>query len=228
MPADRAMRCKWTRSGVGPAGPRNAEVAWLVRLVAPRTTAVLIEGETGTGKEVIPGLLHGEPGGGQAVCGAELRPIPESLLGGAVGTPRGLSPKQCSRAGRGFEAAHGGTLLLDEDREMPLGMQRRCCLYWSRRVQRVATTSDARSTVRLTRRRTAAGTTIGGREVRLALYHRPRCPHPCPSRRERMEDIPALVEHFPGNRWAGASAQAAAAGCADRLNEHLWPGNVRE
>ena len=209
------------------------ELARLVRLVAPRSTTVLIEGETGTGKEVVARALHRLSGrAGKPFTVLNCAAIPEALLEAELfGHARGaFTGAVQARAGR-IEAADGGTLFLDEIGEMPVGMQAKMLRFLeSGELQRVGDNATARVDVRLIaathqelEQRSAEGT------FRLDLYHRLAVfPIEAPPLRERMEDIPALAEHFlqaiglemPRKRL-GAEAMA-------RLQQHAWPGNVRE
>ena len=209
------------------------ELAWLVRLVAPRTTAVLIEGETGTGKEVIARVLHRlSPRAGKPFAVLNCAAIPESLLEAELfGHTRGaFTGAVQSRMGR-IEAAHGGTLLLDEIGEMPLGMQAKMLRFLeSGELQRVGDNELTRVDVRLIaathqplEQRSAEG------KFRLDLYHRLAVfPIHVPPLRERMEDIPALVEHFLEQMGQEHPRKRLRLDALTRLNEHLWPGNVRE
>ncbi len=213
--------------------PAMRELARLVRLVAPRSTTVLIEGETGTGKEVVARALHrlsaraGKPFG-VLNCAA----IPESLLEAELfGHTRGaFTGAVQSRMGR-IEAADGGTLLLDEIGEMPVGMQAKLLRFLeSGELQRVGGNEMTRVDVRLIAAthqpiedRSSEGT------FRLDLYHRLAVfPIHLPPLRERMEDIAALSEFFLEQLGQQGPRKRLAPGAAAKLQEHSWPGNVRE
>jgi len=209
------------------------ELAWLVRLVAPRTTAVLIEGETGTGKEVIARVLHRlSLRAAKPFAVLNCAAIPESLLEAELfGHTRGaFTGAVQSRTGR-IEAAHGGTLLLDEIGEMPVGMQAKMLRFLeSGELQRVGDNELTRVDVRLIaathqplEQRSAEG------KFRLDLYHRLAVfPILVPPLRERMEDIPALAEHILEKMGQEHPRKRLRPDALTRLNEHLWPGNVRE
>jgi DNA-binding NtrC family response regulator len=209
------------------------ELTRMVRLVAPRSTTVLIEGETGTGKEVVAKAVHRLSARAQkpfAVlnCAA----IPEALLEAELfGHTRGaFTGADRARIGR-IEAAHGGTLFLDEIGEMPLALQAKMLRFLeSGEIQRVGDNDmmqvDVRviaATHQLLEKRSAEGT------FRLDLYHRLAVfPVEVPPLRERLEDIAELAEHFLaalGRRWPRKTLSAAALA---RLQVHTWPGNVRE
>jgi DNA-binding NtrC family response regulator len=210
------------------------EIAWLVRLVAPRSTTVLIEGETGTGKEVIARTLHKlSPRASKPFAVLNCAAIPESLLEAELfAHTRGAFPGAVpSRRGR-TAAPHGGTLLLDEIGEMPLSMQAKMLRFLeSGELQRVGDNEVTRVDVRLiaaTHRPLERNATEG--TFRLDLYHRLAVfPIEVPPLRERLEDIPALAEHFL-EKLADTTAtrKRLAADALARLQQHSWPGNVRE
>jgi transcriptional regulator with GAF, ATPase, and Fis domain len=209
------------------------ELARLVRLVAPRSATVLIEGETGTGKEVVAKALH-------RLSVRALKPfvvlncaaIPESLLEAELfGHTRGaFTGADRARTGR-IETANGGTLFLDEIGEMPLALQAKMLRFLEGgEIQRVGENDVMRVDVRVIaathqhlERRSSEGT------FRLDLYHRLAVfPLTVPSLRERLEDIEELAEHFLaalGRQWPRKTLSAEA---FQRLMLHDWPGNVRE
>jgi len=213
--------------------PAMREMARLVHLVAPRSTTVLIEGETGSGKEVVARALHrlsarsGKPFG-VLNCAA----IPESLLEAELfGHTRGaFTGAVQSRMGR-IEAADGGTLLLDEIGEMPVGMQAKMLRFLeSGELQRVGGNEMTRVDVRLIaathqplEQQTAEGS------FRLDLYHRLAVfPIQVPALRERMEDIADLSEFFLEQLGQQSPRKRLTLGAAAKLQQHSWPGNVRE
>jgi DNA-binding NtrC family response regulator len=209
------------------------EVAWLVRMVAPRSTTVLIEGETGTGKEVIARTLHKlSPRANKPFAILNCAAIPESLLEAELfGHTRGaFTGAVQSRMGR-IEAAQGGTLLLDEIGEMPLNMQAKMLRFLeSGELQRVGDNEITRVDVRLiaaTHQPLEQNATEG--TFRLDLYHRLAVfPIEVPPLRERIEDIPALAEHFLAELAGTATRKRLRADALARLQPHSWPGNVRE
>ena len=213
--------------------PAMREMARLVHLVAPRSTTVLIEGETGTGKEVVARALHrlssraGKPFG-VLNCAA----IPESLLEAELfGHTRGaFTGAVQSRMGR-IEAADGGTLLLDEIGEMPVGMQAKMLRFLeSGELQRVGGNELTRVDVRLiaaTHQPLEQQTAEGA--FRLDLYHRLAVfPIQVPALRERMEDIGELSEFFLEQLGQQSPRKRLTLGAAAKLQQHSWPGNVRE
>ena len=128
------------------------ELARLVRLVAPRSTSVLIEGETGTGKELVAKAVHRlSPRASKPFVVLNCAAIPESLLEAELfGHTRGaFTGAVQSRTGR-IEAAHGGTLFLDEIGEMPLALQAKMLRFLeSGELQRVGDNETLRVDVRV-------------------------------------------------------------------------------
>jgi transcriptional regulator with GAF, ATPase, and Fis domain len=209
------------------------ELAGLIRLVAPRSTTVLIEGETGTGKEVVARALH-------RLSARVTRPfavlncaaIPESLLEAELfGHTRGaFTGAVQSRTGR-IEAADGGTLFLDEIGEMPLALQAKMLRFLEcGELQRVGENEIVRVDVRVIaathqplEQRAAEGT------FRLDLYHRLAVfPIDVPALRERIEDIPPLAEHFLAQLGQKMPRKRLSPEALTKLQGHRWPGNVRE
>jgi transcriptional regulator with GAF, ATPase, and Fis domain len=209
------------------------ELARLIRLVAPRSATVLIEGETGSGKEVVAQALHRLSKRSQkpfAVlnCAA----IPEALLEAELfGHTRGaFTGAVTSRTGR-IEAANGGSLFLDEIGEMPLALQAKMLRFLEcGELQRVGDNEVVRVDVRVIaathqhlEKRTEEGT------FRLDLYHRLAVfPVEVPPLRERVSDIAELAEFFLAKLGTEAPRKRMTAAALSRLEEHDWPGNVRE
>lgn len=217
---------------IGASAPM-LELAEMIRLVAPRSTTVLIEGETGTGKEVVAKALHrlsvrSRMGFVVLNCAA----IPEALLEAELfGHTRGAFTGAIqSRMGR-IEAANGGTLFLDEIGEMPIALQSKMLRFLEcGELQRVGDNEVMRVDVRVIaathqplERRSEEGV------FRLDLYHRLAVfPIEVPPLRERMEDLPLLTDHILKGLGRGAQEKKINAAAHKRLTEHRWPGNVRE
>ncbi len=209
------------------------ELARLIRLVAPRSTTVLIEGETGTGKEVVAKAIHrlSERAGKPFVvlnCAA----IPEALLEAELfGHTRGaFTGAVQSRTGR-IEAAHGGTLFLDEIGEMPLALQAKMLRFLEcGELQRVGDNETMRVDVRvIAATHQPLEQRAGERTFRLDLYHRLAVfPVEVPALRMRMEDLRLLAEHFLDLMGQEMPRKRLTIEAEARLHEHSWPGNVRE
>jgi transcriptional regulator with GAF, ATPase, and Fis domain len=209
------------------------ELARLVRLVAPRSATVLIEGDTGTGKELVAKAVHRlSARAAKPFLVLNCAAIPEALLEAELfGHTRGaFTGAVQSRTGR-IEAANGGTLFLDEIGEMPLALQSKMLRFLeSGELQRVGDNETVRVDVRVVaashqplQLRAAQGT------FRLDLYHRLAVfPVFVPALRSRMGDVLALAAYLLGRLGEEMPVKRLSAGAALRLMEHDWPGNVRE
>lgn len=214
---------------------RMQQLYRLARLVAPRDTAVLIAGPTGTGKELVARGIHayGKRSRGPFVvvnCAA----IPESLLEAELfGFTRGaFTGAVQSRLGR-IHAAQGGTLLLDEVGELPLGMQAKLLRFVQEgEVQRLGSADLFRVDTRL-----ISATNVDllqrvkEKQFREDLYYRLAVfPLHLPPLRLRPEDILPLAQHFLGLLCAEAQCREKrfTLEAAQQLRQHAWPGNVRE
>jgi DNA-binding NtrC family response regulator len=221
---------------VGGSEPMR-ELARLIRLVAPRSTTVLIEGETGTGKEVVARALHRlSERAGKPFAVLNCAAIPEALLEAELfGHTRGaFTGAVQSRTGR-IEAAHGGTLFLDEIGEMPMALQAKMLRFLEcGELQRVGDNETMRVDVRVIAAthqplEKLASSVGAERTFRLDLYHRLAVfPVEVPALRERMEDLSMLAEHFLEQMGQEMPRKKLTAEAMAKLHEHSWPGNVRE
>ena len=217
---------------IGDSAPMQ-ELIRLIRLVAPHAARVLIEGETGTGKELVAKALHQLSARSKKPyvvlnCAA----IPESLLEAELfGHTRGaFTGATQSRIGR-IEAAGGGTLFLDEIGEMPVGLQSKLLRFLENgELQRVGDNATISVDVRViaaTHRNLDESVRRG--EFRLDLLHRLSVfPIEVPSLRERLDDLPALAEHFLSTLAHDMPRKRITADALALLAKHPWPGNVRE
>jgi transcriptional regulator with GAF, ATPase, and Fis domain len=213
------------------------ELARLIRLVAPRSTSVLIEGETGTGKEVVAKALHRfSDRASKPFVVLNCAAIPEALLEAELfGHTRGaFTGAVQSRTGR-IEAAHGGTLFLDEIGEMPMALQAKMLRFLEcGELQRVGDNETMRVDVRVIAAthqplEKLASSLGAERMFRLDLYHRLAVfPVEVPALRERMEDLELLAEHFLEQMGQEMPRKRLTAEAVAKLHEHSWPGNVRE
>lgn len=209
------------------------ELTRLIRLVAPRSTRVLIEGETGSGKEVVANALHRlSSRSDKPLVVLNCAAIPEALLEAELfGHTRGaFTGAVQSRIGR-IEAAHGGTLFLDEIGEMPLALQAKMLRFLEcGELQRVGSNEVSRVDVRViaaTHQPLELRSTEGA--FRLDLYHRLSVfPIEVPALRERSDDIPLLASHLLVKLGMQGPRKQISIDALELLRTHDWPGNVRE
>jgi len=212
------------------------EVMLQVRQVAPTESPVLLTGETGVGKDVIANAIHlGSPRRGGPFIPVNCGAIPDSLLDSELfGHEKGAFTGALSRKRGRFERASGGTILLDEIGEMPMDAQVRLLrVLQHREVERVGGTERIPVDIRII----AATNQNPERMVqegrfREDLWYRLNVfPIHVPPLRERISDIPALVNHFierKAKELKVGETPRLAEGAMDHLKSYDWPGNVRE
>ena len=213
--------------------PCMLEVSRRIRLVAPRTTPVLIEGPTGSGKELVAEGLHRlSSRSRKPFVAINCAAIPEALLEAELfGHTRGaFTGAVQGRVGR-IEAADGGTLFLDEIGEMPLALQAKLLRFVEcGELQRVGDNETVKVDVRIvaaTHQALAEQTQSGA--FRSDLYYRLAVfLIRTPSLTEHPEDIPELVGHFMEKMGREAPVKSVAPDAHAKLAAHGWPGNVRE
>ena len=215
--------------------PALQSVVQLIEKVAPSRTTVLITGESGTGKELVARAVHARSPRAEKPfvpvnCGA----IPEGLIESELcGHAKGaFTGAQGAKLGL-FQAAQGGTLFLDEVGELPASLQVKLLrAIQERQIRPVGENADVEVDVRLV----AATNRDLTEEVRSGrfredLYYRLNVIQiRVPPLRERREDVLPLAEHFL-KRFAaehGRSAPRLSAEAMRRLDDHPFPGNVRE
>jgi len=202
--------------------------------VAPTDATVVIEGETGTGKELVARALHDESARAKKPfvvfdCSAVAGELIESHLFGHVkGSFTGAT---ATRAGA-FKRAHGGTIFLDEIGELPLDLQPKLLrAIESRTVQMVGGDEYERVDVRViaaTNRNLKSEVRAG--RFREDLYYRLAVVRiVLPPLRDRTDDLPTLIEHFMAKSAAVGGARLAIDEASyAALKAYPWPGNVRE
>jgi len=213
------------------ASPSMRAIFSRVERVAKTDATVLIHGETGTGKEVVAWSIFEASKRAERPfvvvdCGAVARTLIESEL---FGHEKGAFTGALAKRVGAFERAHGGTLFLDEIGELELELQPKLLRALERKeIQRVggdrpvpvdvriiaATNRDLRAMV-------ARGTFREDLYYRLAVVT-----IEVPALRDRMEDVPALIDHFLTELRSSQSELPE--GAIDRFLEHTWPGNCRE
>lgn len=232
---NRRLDEKFGFEGLVGSSPKMNEVISLLRRIAPTNATVLIQGETGTGKELVAQAIHhNSPRKHKPFvalnCAALSEHILESELFGHV---RGaFTDAATDRVGK-FEYANGGTLFLDEVGDIPLATQIKLLrVLESREITRVGSNEPIPVNVRIisaTNRnlkdQIAAGT------FREDLYHRLKVVTVyLPRLVERSQDIPLLIDHFMKlfARQHGKTVKSMSTAARRRLMAHHWPGNVRE
>ncbi len=223
--------------GEGPVAiePASAQLLELAARVARSDSTVLISGESGTGKEVLARYIHQQSRrAGEPFIAINCAAIPDNMLEATLfGHEKGsFTGAIAAQAGK-FEQADGGTILLDEISEMPLGLQAKLLrVLQEREVERVGARKPISLDIRVvaTTNRDLAGEVAAGR-FREDLYYRlsvfPLAWRPL---RERTADILPLAErllnkHVNKMKHAAARLSAEARAC---LVAYPWPGNVRE
>ena len=219
---------------VGQSAPMR-EIKRLIELVAPSTTTVLVQGETGTGKELVAQAVHTLSGRTGPLVSVNCSAIPSELLESELfGHEKGaFTGAEKTRAGR-FEMASGGTLFLDEIGDMPLALQAKLLrALESRSIQRVGGGKDVAVDFRLVcATHQNIESQIDAGDFRADLYYRINVfPLSIPALANRAVDIPQLVERLC-TLIAEADDTVSLPEFADtafaELMRYPWPGNVRE
>lgn len=216
--------------GHSPAWLRAVERA---RQVAATDADILLQAESGTGKELIARMVHRlSPRRDRPFVAINCAAFPETLLeselfGHAKGAFTGAA---AAKAGK-FELAHGGTLLLDEAGEMPLALQPKLLrALQEREFDRLGETHSVKVDIRvIATTNRPLGAMVKEGSFRADLYYRLNVvPISLPPLRERREDIAELAEHFARMYAPAGRAPRLTPEFMARLEQHLWPGNVRE
>lgn len=214
--------------------PAMQHIRQLVATLAPTGVDILINGETGSGKEVVARAIHeasGRRGPFVAInCGALPETVFESeLFGHEAGAFTGAGKRRIGR----IEHANGGTLFLDEIESMPLNLQVKLLrVLQERSVERLGSNASIPVDCRLVAASKVdlkAAAEAG--QFRADVYYRLNVVSlELPPLRQRREDIPLLMAHFlheAAQRFSRPDAVWTAAELA-RWSAHAWPGNVRE
>ena len=230
----RRLRAAWANPIVG----RSKAVQHLLREIeraGPAPARVLIEGEHGTGKELVARALHAaSPRREMPFVAVNCAAIPDDLIESELfGHERGaFTGATQARRGR-FEEAHGGTLFLDEVGDLtPRAQTKLLRVLQEGELSRLGGNRTIRVDVRViaaTNRDLAKA--VQAERFREDLYFRIAViPISVPALRERADDIPLLVEHFAAQvaRETGRRPKKFAPGALEALARHSFPGNVRE
>jgi formate hydrogenlyase transcriptional activator len=206
-----------------------------IDLVAPVSCAVLVQGETGTGKELIARAIHeAGPRCQNRFVALNCAAIPSALLESELfGHERGAFTGAVSQTMGRFQLADHGTLFLDEIADLPLDLQPKLLrVLQEKQFERLGSGHTVHVDVRV-----IAATNqdlwqmVQDRTFRADLYYRLNVfPITVPPLRERQEDIPLLVEHFVRNfaTRQGKSIERIPDEAMEVLIRYRWPGNVRE
>jgi transcriptional regulator with GAF, ATPase, and Fis domain len=222
-------------SGLIGSSPNFLDVLEDVRTVAPVDCAVLIGGETGTGKEVIARAIHNASARRHhRFVAINCAAIPATLIESELfGYERGaFTGALTNRIGR-FQSADGGTLFLDEIGELPIELQPKLLrVIQEQEFERLGSSQTTRVDVRI-----IAATNqnleqmVAERRFRMDLYYRLNVfPILLPPLRERASDIPLLIDYFLrtiGGRY-GKSIDHVSDDVMAAIMRHDWPGNIRE
>lgn len=215
--------------------PASRQLLELAARVARSDSTVLISGESGTGKEVLANYIHQQsPRAGKPFIAINCAAIPDNMLEATLfGHEKGSFTGAIAAQPGKFELADGGTILLDEISEMPLGLQAKLLrVLQEREVERVGARKPINLDIRVlaTTNRDLAAEVAAGR-FREDLYYRlsvfPLAWRPL---RERPADILPLAERLlrKHSRKMNLGAVALGPEAAQCLVRHAWPGNVRE
>src|SRR5579872_4970171 len=223
-----------TQSLIG-SSPKFRALLTVVERVAPVDSAVLIQGETGTGKEVIARAIHeASPRRGNRFVALNCAAIPAALLESELfGHERGAFTGACTQTKGRFQIADGGTLFLDEIGDMPLELQPKLLrALQEREFERLGSAQTVRVNVRvIAATNQDLAELVSKKLFRIDLFYRlnviPLC---LPPLRERVQDILPLTEFFVA-RFA-ARLNKTIDSIPDEviavLKAHDWPGNIRE
>jgi DNA-binding NtrC family response regulator len=215
--------------------PRLLRSLERARAAASTDADVLVEAESGTGKELLARFIHDSSSRSRKpFIAVNCAAVPEHLLESELfGHARGaFTGATTAKAGK-FEMAHGGTLLLDEIGEMPLNLQPKLLrALQEREFERLGETRSIKVDIRvIATTNVDLASMVDQGKFRSDLYYRLNViPLDLPPLRDRIEDIDLLARYFSAKFSAKArgTAQQLSPEFIERLRAHSWPGNVRE
>ena len=224
----------WRKFLVG-SSDSISEVLETISLVGNRRSTVLITGETGTGKEMAARAIHmASPRAALPMVTVNCAALPEHLLEAELfGHTRGAFTGAVNARVGLFEQANRSTIFLDEIGEMPVQLQVKLLrVLQEREIQRIGSSETVKLDVRvIAASNSELEDAVAQKRFRQDLYYRLNVvPIRMPSLRERLTDIPELVEHFIRkiSEIEGTALKQATGDAIDRLMTYRWPGNVRQ
>ena len=206
-----------------------------VEIVAPTNATVLIQGETGTGKELLARAIHKlSPRKERTFIRLNCAAIPAGLMESELfGHEKGAFTGAIARKMGRLELAHEGTLFLDEVGDLPLDLQPKLLrALQEREIERLGGTTPIKVNVRLIAASNRdLAKMVAEKQFRADLYYRLKVfPIEAPPLRERIGDIPVLVRHFVTmhSRRMGKTIETIPESVMEALKRWKWPGNIRE
>jgi two-component system response regulator HydG len=232
---NRRLDEKFGFEGVVGSSPQMLSLIERLKRIAPTDATVLIQGETGTGKELVAQAIHqNSPRKAKPFVALNCAALSENILESELfGHVKGaFTDASSDRIGK-FEYANGGTLFLDEVGDMPMATQIKLLrVLESGEITRVGSNSPLKVNVRIlsaTNRNLEEAIQSG--LFRSDLYHRLKVVTiAIPTLRERSADIPLLIEHFVRiySKRHGKQITGVSLAARKRLGAFAWPGNVRQ
>jgi DNA-binding NtrC family response regulator len=211
------------------------EIFALIEQIAPSNVSVLITGESGTGKEMVARTLHDlSPRKPRPFVAVNCAAIPEALIESELfGHEKGSFTGAVERRAGCFELASGGTLLLDELGEMPVGTQAKLLrVLEERKLRRLGARTEQEVDVRvLAATNRDPNVAVANGELRSDLFYRLNVFHiDLPPLREHIEDLPAMADAMVREMNQKHSRKVSGVGPSilDRMMSYDWPGNARE
>jgi transcriptional regulator with GAF, ATPase, and Fis domain len=233
-PRAGAGREPWANLLIGESRPMQ-DLNSMIRLIGPRQATVLIQGETGTGKELVARAIHlGSQRAGSELVAVNCAAIPENLVEAELfGHAKGAFTGAANARTGYFEQAHRGTIFLDEIGDLPLEAQSKLLrVLQQRQIQRIGSSE----TISIDARVIAASNVDLHRAAEQRtfredlLYRINVVPIHVPPLRDRISDVPVLVDHFIEKICLreNLSPKTVSSSALDRLAGYDWPGNVRQ
>jgi len=233
--ARRRLRESGVLGSLVGSSAKMQEIFRMIEQIAPSNVPVLITGESGTGKELVARTLHAlSPRKTRPFVAVNCAAIPETLIESEIfGHEKGAFTGAAERRAGCFELASGGTLLLDEVGEMPIGTQAKLLrVLEERKLRRLGARNEQEVDVRvLAATNRDPNDAVEKGHLRADLFYRLNVFNiHMPPLREHLEDLPSMAEAMlrEMNEKHGRKVSGVAASMLDRLMNYDWPGNARE